>query len=151
VEYLKANNVPFAVNQVTRAAEQLPLAMLDSFHKLQPGQAMFVPSPSGAQVIVVQGARSAPVDEERARPIIEQYLLNDRKRKFVESELKDLRKTAQIEYVGKFAEASTGSAAPTAAAAGETTHPAAQGAAAQDAKSGRDDSDAISKGLSGLK
>ncbi len=140
VEQLKAKNIPFAVNQVTRAAEQLPLSMLDSFHALKDGQAMFVPSPSGAQVLVLQASRSAPVDEERARAAIEQYLMNERKRKLVEGELKDLRKSAQIEYVGKFADASGGAAQKTEVA------PAAK----QEAKP-NSDADAISKGLSGLK
>ena len=65
------------------------------------------PSPKGVQVLVLAGSRSQPVNEEQARPAIEQYLLNERKRKLVEDELKLLRSGAKIEYLGKFADAAS--------------------------------------------
>ena len=118
VEYLKANNIRFAGNQAVRAAEQLPLNMVDTFAKMKDGQAMLVPAANGAQVIVLAGSRSEPVDEVRAKPAIEQFLLNDAKRKLVEADMKAMRAAAKIEYVGKFAEgaASAPAAAPAAVA-----------------------------------
>ena len=91
LDYLKANDIRFAGNQAVRAAEQLPLASLDAFAKMQDGQAMLVPSANGVQVIVLAGSRSAPVGEEQARPAIEQFILNDRKRKLVEEDVKAMR------------------------------------------------------------
>jgi len=119
VEYLKSNNYRFAGNQAVRPAEQLPLNLLDTFAKLNDGQAVLLPSATGAQVVLVAATRSEPVDETRAKPIIEQYLLNDAKRKLVESDLKALRAAAQIEYSPKFAPAAAdaASAAPAAAVA----------------------------------
>jgi EpsD family peptidyl-prolyl cis-trans isomerase len=113
LEFLKANDIRFSGNQAVRAAEQLPLTSLDAFAKMKDGQAMMIPSPAGLQVVVLAGSRSQPVDAEQARPAIEQYLLNDRKRKLVEDDLKAMRAAARIEYVGKFAEA--GASAPAAA------------------------------------
>jgi EpsD family peptidyl-prolyl cis-trans isomerase len=113
LEFLKANDIRFSGNQAVRAAEQLPLTSLDAFAKMKDGQAMMIPSPAGLQVVVLAGSRSQPVDAEQARPAIEQYLLNDRKRKLVEDDLKAMRAAAKIEYVGKFAEA--GASAPAAA------------------------------------
>ena len=136
IDYLKANNFRFGGNQAVRPAEQLPLNMLDSFAKMKDGQAMLVPSASGAQVIVLTGSKLEPVDEARAKPAIEQFLLNDAKRKLVDSNLKSMRAAAKIEYVGKFAEGAA-SAAPAAAAPA----PAASGGL---------DAAAISKGM-GLK
>jgi EpsD family peptidyl-prolyl cis-trans isomerase len=138
VDYLKANNFNFGANQAVRPAEQLPLNMLDTFAKMKDGQAMLVPSATGAQVVVLTGSKSEPVDEARAKPAIEQFLLNDAKRKIVESNLKSMRTAAKIEYVGKFAEG--------AAAAAPATAPAAATATAK----GGLDADAISKGM-GLK
>jgi EpsD family peptidyl-prolyl cis-trans isomerase len=137
VEYLKANNFRFAGNQAVRPAEQLPLNMLDTFAKMKDGQAMLLPSANGAQVIVLAGSKSEPVDEARAKPAIEQFLLNDAKRKLIESDVKAMRAAARVQYVGKFAEG-----AASAAAAAPAPAPAA-------AASGLD-ADAISKGL-GLK
>ncbi|MDP1648644.1 MAG: EpsD family peptidyl-prolyl cis-trans isomerase [Rubrivivax sp.] len=115
VEYLKANDYRFAGNQAVRAAEQLPLSSLDAFARMKDGQAAVVPAPSGVQVVVLAGSRRQPVSEEQARPAIEQYLLNDRKRKLIEEDMKGLRAAARIEYVGKFAELAA--SAPAAAAA----------------------------------
>ena len=119
VEFLKANDYKFSGNQAVRAAEQLPLAGLEAFAKMQDGQAILNPGPNGVQVVVLAGSRSQPVAEEQARPAIEQFLLNERKRKLIEDDVKAMRTAAKIEYVGKFAEgaASVPVAAPVAVAA----------------------------------
>jgi EpsD family peptidyl-prolyl cis-trans isomerase len=103
VNYLKANDIKFGANQAVRAAEQLPLATLDKFAQMKDGQTIFNRSPNGAQVIIVAAARSQPVDEAKATPAIEQFLLNERKRKVVDDDLKALRSAAKIEYVGEYA------------------------------------------------
>lgn len=140
VEYLKANNFKFSGNQAVRAAEQLPLNMLDAFAKMKDGQAVLTQTPAGAQVIVLAGSRTEPVDETRARPAIEQFLWNDAKRKLIEADMKSMRAAAKIEYVGKFAEAAASAPAPA---------PAPASAAASSAESL--DAKALNKGLSGLK
>ncbi|MEY3251088.1 MAG: hypothetical protein RL227_61 [Pseudomonadota bacterium] len=116
VEYLKASGLRFSGNQAVRAAEQLPLNSLDALSKMQDGQAMVVPTPTGAQVVVLAGSRMQPVTEEQARPAIEQFLVNERRRKLVEDDLKAMRAAAKIEYVGKFAEGAPGAGAAPAAA-----------------------------------
>ena len=145
IEYLKAKEFRFSGNQAVRAAEQLPLNSVDAFARMKDGQAMLVPNANGVQVVLLAGSRSQPVNEEQARPAIEQYLLNDRKRKLVEDDLKALRAAAKVEYLGKFAEAAA--SAPAGAAAAQpaitTSAPAAP------ASAGLSSSD-ISKGM-GLK
>lgn len=138
VEYLKANDIRFAGNQAVRAAEQLPLASLESFARMKDGQAVVVPAPNGMQVVVLAGSRSQPVTEEQARPAIEQYLLNERKRKLVEDDLKAMRAAAKIEYVGKFAEAaaSAPAAAPAAAPAPAPAPAASAGLSSTDITKG---------------
>ena len=150
VEYLKTAGYRFNGNQAVRAAEQLPLTSLDAFAKMKDGQAAIVPAPNGAQVIVLAGSRSQPVTEEQARPAIEQFLLNDRKRKLIEEDSKAMRAAAKIQYVGKFAEpaASAASAADGAAPAAATAP--APAPAASPAVSGSLSADDISKGM-GLK
>jgi EpsD family peptidyl-prolyl cis-trans isomerase len=116
VEFLRAGDYRFAANQAVRAAEQLPLASLGTFANMKDGQALLNPTPTGAQVIVLAGSRSQPVTLDQAKPAIEQFLLNERKRELIAKDLKALRDAAKIEYVGKYAEASSSS--PAAAAAG---------------------------------
>lgn len=123
VEWLKANDYRFSGNQAVRAAEQLPLNSLESFARMKDGQAAIVPAANGAQVVVLAGSRSQPISEEQARPAIEQFILNERKRKLIEDDVKALRAAAKIEYVGKFAEGAA------SAAAAATPAPAAAPAA----------------------
>ena len=103
VAYLKANNVRFSGTEAVRAAEQLPLASVDQFGKMKDGQAIFNVRASGAQVINLAASRPQPVTLAQATPAIEQFLLNERKRKLVSDDMQALRSAAKIEYVGDFA------------------------------------------------
>ncbi|MDE2368737.1 MAG: EpsD family peptidyl-prolyl cis-trans isomerase [Burkholderiales bacterium] len=116
IEYLKSQNIKFAGNQAVRAAEQLPMASLDAIARMKDGQAMVTDTPTGVQVLLLAGSRSQPVSIDQAKPAIEQYLLNERKRKLIEDEMKSLRAAAKIEYVGRFAPAASGAAAGASAA-----------------------------------
>jgi EpsD family peptidyl-prolyl cis-trans isomerase len=116
VEYLKANDLRFNGNQAVRAAEQLPLASLQTFAKMKDGQALLNVSPTGAQVIVLAGSRSQPVTLEQAKPAIEQFLLNDRKRDIIAKDLKAMRAAATIQYAGKFGDAASAPAGEASAA-----------------------------------
>ena len=120
-EFLKAKDYRFNANQAVRAAEQLPLNNLDAFAKMKDGQAALVPAANGVQVVVLAGSRSQPVSEEQARPAIEQFILNERKRKLIENEVKALRAAAKIVYAGKFADGAA-SATPAAGAGTATNH-----------------------------
>ncbi|MES2101653.1 MAG: EpsD family peptidyl-prolyl cis-trans isomerase, partial [Pseudomonadota bacterium] len=73
VNYLKANDFKYGANQAVRAAEQLPLASVDKFAQMKDGQTIFTATPAGAQVVILAGSRSQPVDEARAAPAIEQF------------------------------------------------------------------------------
>ncbi len=148
---LKAKGVKFGVNQAVRAAEQIPLPGLEKFAQMKDGQAVLNPAPNGALVIVLAGSRSEPVTEEQARPAIEQFLINERKRELVSKELKNLRASAQVQYVGKFADkpaAGTESAAASAVEPASTPAPAAAPAPAPaPASASSMDASTINKGL----
>jgi len=140
-DYLKASDIRFNASQAVRAAEQLPMGSLSALSKLQDGQSMLVPTPTGAQVIFLASSRQQPVTLEQARPAIEQFLLNDRKRELATKDLKSLRDGAKIEYVGKFAEKAEAEASVPAASA-STAAPVAPAAS-----NGGLDAASINKGL----
>lgn len=119
IEYLKANDFKFGANQAVRAAEQLPLANLKNFAAMKDGQTIFTQTPSGAQIVILAGTRSQVVDEPRAAPAIEQFLLNERKRKLVADDLKALRAASKIEYLGDYAKGGSNEVKPPPAAASE--------------------------------
>jgi EpsD family peptidyl-prolyl cis-trans isomerase len=136
VDYLRANDFKFSGNQAVRAAEQLPLNSLAALSQLKDGQAVLSPNPNGATVVVLVGSRLQPVDEAKAKPAIEQFLLNERKRDLIGKDMKSMRAAATVEYLGKFANA--GASAPAAPVA---VVPPASAASAFD----------MTEGLKGLK
>ena len=119
INFLKASDFKFNANQAVRAAEQLPMESVSKFAEMKDGQSMFNSSPTGAQIVVVAASRLQPVDEPRAAPAIEQFLLNERKRKLVDDDLKALRGAAKVEYIGEYAKGGAREVTPPAAAASE--------------------------------
>jgi len=103
VAFLKSNNYKFTAGEAVRAAEQLPLASVDQFAEMKDGQAIFRATPMGAQVINIAASRMEPVSQQQAVAAIEQYLLNERKRKLIADDLRALRSSAKIDYIGDFA------------------------------------------------
>lgn len=103
VEHLKSKGFKFSNAQVSKGAEQLPLSSLEAYAKIKDGQTVINPMPQGLQVLVLLNAQSQPVDEATARPAIEQFLLNERKRKIIDDDLQQLRRTAKLEYLGDYA------------------------------------------------
>lgn len=136
IEYLKANDFRFSANQAVRAAEQLPLNSLETFARMKDGQAMLVPGANGVQVIVIAGSRTQAIGEEQARPAIEQFILNERRRKLIEDDVKAMRTAAKIDYVGKFAEKASDAAAAPPATPVVMPAPAASGLSANDISKG---------------
>jgi EpsD family peptidyl-prolyl cis-trans isomerase len=159
--WAKTKNLPANAGIWVKPAEQLPLAMLPRLNEMKDGQMALIAQPSGATVIQLLASQDQPIDEKSATPVIEQFLFNKRKTEIAEREVKQLRQAATIEYVGEFAQKDAAKevskiAAPTAAVSpvspaapvNATTNPAVTPVpAAANSK----ESDAISRGLAGLK
>jgi EpsD family peptidyl-prolyl cis-trans isomerase len=105
IAFLKSHDYKYAGNQASVPAEQLPLGSLDAFAGMKDGEAVLTPAPAGALVLVMRGSRSQPIDEAQASAAIELFLLNERKRKIIEDDLKALRGVAKIQYLGDYAKA----------------------------------------------
>ncbi len=101
--------------QFVQSAEEMPLGLLESVAKLQVGQWVLTQLSGSPRIYVILGAQAAPMNRNTARPAIEAYLLGERKRELVASEMKNLRERAQVVYQGTFAQ--TGVAASAAASA----------------------------------
>jgi EpsD family peptidyl-prolyl cis-trans isomerase len=143
---LKASNIRFAARNVSQTPENIPMGFLDQLAKLKEGAWIVVATPNGLNAALLASAKPAPVTEEAAKKAIEQFLLTDRKRKLVTDNIKQLRGSAKIEYVGQFATAASAPAdsAPAAEAPAVAPTPPAAASEALDASS-------LQKGLSGLK
>lgn len=128
VAWLKAESIPARVGQSTKAAEQLPLEILPRLHQLKDGQAMTMASAGSLTILFVAGSQTQPMTQEQARPVIERFLQNARKREAAEAELKKLKEQAKIEYLGAYADAGKEPAKPAEASAA----PAPAGAGGND-------------------
>jgi EpsD family peptidyl-prolyl cis-trans isomerase len=154
VEVLKASGIKFNANQITQAAEGLPLGIIDPLSKVSDGEALYITGNDGFKALLVVASRSQPVAFEQAKPAIEQYLTAERRRDFAVKEMKALRTAAKVEYLGKFVNKPASSVAPAVASAPETAEPVAAAsapAATEPSASGGLDAAAMNKGLSGLK
>lgn len=111
IESLRTGGFRFGLTQAVRPAEQLPLAQLDAISRLTDGQASLFPHAGGAQVLVLVGSRSQPVSLDQARPAIELFLANERRRKRGEDEVRRLRAETSVEWLGRFAPGGASAAA----------------------------------------
>lgn len=153
VEWLKAEKIPYRVNAAVKKAEELPLELLPRVHKMKDGQAIVTVSGPNVLMIQLLQSQAQPLTPEAARPVIERYLINTKRRETAEAVLKKLRDSARIEYVGAFAEAGK-KAADKPALTAAPTPPASPADGAEKAPAGTPapaDSTAMEKGLSGLK
>lgn len=140
--WLKENNIPARAAQSVKPAEQLPLELLPRLHALKDGQAITVGAGDRLSILYLAGSQNQPVELDKAKSMVEQYLLNSRKREIAEAELKKLREAGKIEYLGDYAELGK-AAEPAAAPKAEAAPPAAAPAATAD-------QGAIAKGVQGL-
>lgn len=104
-EWLKSVNIPARAVQSVKAAEQLPLELLPRLHALKDGQAATLATPNSLNIFYLIGSQSQPMNMEQAKPVIERFLLNTRKREIAQAEIKKLRESAKLEYMGDYTEA----------------------------------------------
>jgi EpsD family peptidyl-prolyl cis-trans isomerase len=148
---IKAAGLKFTTQQVTQAAEGLPLAIVDQLAKVGQGESLFITAKDGFKAILVMASRDQPVTFDQAKPAIEQFLTAERRRQFAQKEVKAMRDAAKIEYLGKFAEKpASGASAASAANNSVASAPSVAASPAQAASTSMD-ADALNKGLSGLK
>lgn len=102
--WLKNNNYIFTANSNVRAAEQLPLDFLRKLQPLKDGEVMFMPTDRTFNIIHIAASQSAPINREKAKPIIEQYFVNQNKTNLAKKEMLALNDKAKIEFVGAFSE-----------------------------------------------
>ena len=135
---LNAAGIRYRETNSTRPAEALPIEALPRIAQLAKGDSVAFTDQNLANVLMLIDYAVQPVAFERATPMIQQYLVNNKKREIAQAKSKELREKGKIEYIGNFAK-SDGEAK--SAAAQPTSKPVAE--AAKD--------DAVDKGIQGLR
>ncbi len=147
---LGAKGIVYTTGSATRAAEQIPLDLLGRLHAVKDGQSTVVDTAQTLTLVRVNSSQLSPVAEAAALPRIEQFLANQRASDAAAAEVKRLRASTTITYMGEFAQPASGAtaAAPSggpAAAATAVSAPEVAPAPVDSIKS------AIERGVSGLK
>jgi EpsD family peptidyl-prolyl cis-trans isomerase len=101
-DWLRTRNAKFSAVSVTQPAEQLPLRYLPQLARMSPGEIAVFASPMGASVIQLVHAEDAALSEQQAAPVIEQFLAGRKRLEVAAAEVRRLRDSARIEYVGEF-------------------------------------------------
>lgn len=141
--WLQKGKAQVAVNSAVRGPEQLPLQQVAAINAMKDGEMQVFVADARVTVLQILASQPQPLDEARAAPLIEQFLSSRKRDELARNEIKRLRDSAKIEYVGEFsklAQLEAKDEAPAAAAAPST---APAGGAAS--------SSALDKGVTGLR
>jgi EpsD family peptidyl-prolyl cis-trans isomerase len=102
VDWLKGQQLHYNAGTSVRAAEQLPQELLPRIAQMKDGDIGFTDSASGVMVVQLAGSQTVPIAEPDATPYIERYLVNQKRTELASNELKQLRDSAKLEYMGDF-------------------------------------------------
>jgi EpsD family peptidyl-prolyl cis-trans isomerase len=138
--WLKGKDIKFGGGNATRPAEQIPLELLTKVHALKDGQNLVLDTPQSITFLHLAASQSAPVDQAAALPRIEQFLNNQRATEVINADIKRLKASTSITYMGEFAKSDV--SPPLVAQSPTPNTPAAPMDKAQSA---------IEKGVAGLK
>ncbi|MCX8521392.1 MAG: EpsD family peptidyl-prolyl cis-trans isomerase [Rhodoferax sp.] len=144
MHWLNSHKIAFQPGAATRAAEQIPLALLPRMHALKDGQNAVFATPTTITLLRLVGSRTVPIAEADALPRITRFLGNQRMADAITAQMKTLRSKTQVEYLGEFQNpAQPHGTAPAPTRTSATSTPEAKAPALPNNKG-------IEKGLAGL-
>jgi EpsD family peptidyl-prolyl cis-trans isomerase len=97
-DWLYSRGRVFNLGATTRAAEQLPLALLPDLAAMSAGEIRVFPAEGGVSVIQLERSEPAPIGEDDAEPRIRRHFWSKAGAEALADELKWLRSHAAIEY-----------------------------------------------------
>ena len=115
-KWLQSRQVRFTRGEANRAAEQIPLELLNRVHALKDGQFALITGKQGFTIVKLASSQAAPLAEAVALQRIEQFLTNQRAAVAIKLDLQQLRAKATVSYFGEFARTAPDAAANAAAA-----------------------------------
>jgi len=124
ISWVKSQELRVGTTVSQRPAEQVPMGLLTKVAAQPDGTGLIVVEKPMMRIVFRNASRPEPVDFDRAKPAIEQFLANVSRREAVENSIKGLRTSAKIEYLGKFAGMSASQAAPLPTTQDMPTQPA---------------------------
>lgn len=150
VQELRTAGINFRAVTATQPAENIPLHLLNAVGSLSAGQSLFIPQKDGFKLIVMTDVTDAPLTLSESRAAISQFLLNDKKRKRLESEVANLRASAKISQMGMASQQRPAAKTELVAATQPqvaSSKPADNAASNSNASPRRLDADVVNRGL----
>lgn len=145
--WLDSHKIKFARSQLARTSADLAPELSSKLLAMPKGQLFIIREGDRTLLISLADVRDNPVTLVQAAPQIEQFLFNKKTKDAADAEIKRLRASAKIEYLGKDAAAAGAASAP-AAATPAVTPAAPEAAPAAPAASSSESND---RGVAGLK
>jgi EpsD family peptidyl-prolyl cis-trans isomerase len=105
VKYVASRGVQYRVLEAVRPAEQIPMNLLPSLAKLGDKETGFFDNKDSYSLVHIRSSKKVPITEAKAQPVIESFLITQKKQKVVGEEVKRIRTASKVEYLGSFAEA----------------------------------------------
>jgi EpsD family peptidyl-prolyl cis-trans isomerase len=105
LKFVSDRGVKYKVMEAVRPAEQVPQDLLPALAKQSDKTPGFFDNKDTYSMVYVRASKKAPVSEAKAQPVIETFLSHQKKQKIAAEEVKRIRETAKVEYVGAFSEA----------------------------------------------
>lgn len=147
-QWLKSQNIKYKGANSVRAAEQMPPEYLKRISKLENGQIGTLRSDDGVMLVRMVGSQPQAVSEAQAKPAIERLLTNLKRGESANAELKRVKSESKIAYLGAYADLGK---EPPAVAQSTPATPEVQKPEAGNAPAQPPVTEAMTKGLSGLK
>jgi EpsD family peptidyl-prolyl cis-trans isomerase len=97
--WLKSQGLAYEAAGATRASEELAPELLARLQGMKDGEIAAVRTPGGVTVVQLLRSQRAPLSEEDAATTIETRLRAERRAQVAERELRQLRRSAKIEYL----------------------------------------------------
>jgi EpsD family peptidyl-prolyl cis-trans isomerase len=96
---LEKHRIRYESEQLRRSSEQLPLEQLPAFAGAREGDVIIAHKNHDSEMLMALASiERSPITFDRARPVIEQYLINERNRTALASYLQGARSAANISY-----------------------------------------------------
>lgn len=99
---LTAEKITFKDNISNIAAENLPLEQLGPLSNLAIGEYINIDEAKVYIILSVLDFKEEPIDKDKARPLIENFLINQQRKSTLDIALKSLKEQAKIQYMGDF-------------------------------------------------
>lgn len=102
-DWLRLQKIPYTKESSVKPAGQLPFEVLEKIYGAEKGQIFIVHNATESVIYKLLDAAPQPIAEADAAPLIKNFLINAQRQTIVNEEIKRLRASASVEYLGRFA------------------------------------------------